>query len=316
MAGARHRRYDPLVLPQRAGNEELISRCFEILNEAPPWDFASSVVELIRSNATDDERMERWRRAMQASVGADRVRWMRYGLALKTLPSIYQDELRQWITDCALEPELIRVIIASGHSRYLESDESRCETAVDVVLDASCSLSAFSRPHSMLELLAQSLDARRYAGAFESHGPIPLLAQWRHRQAEGETWDKIVDESANSFSELPISAKAKRVILLSADLASRTTAEWAREIEPWSILVESARAEFGERRSLLFLAVVGAAIRSKTVRCDSFSELFDHSKPLCYRVRYARLRAGSASWWRTDFTKCNATATRRLCYLL
>ena len=45
------------------------------------------------------------------------------------------------------------------------------------------------------------------------------------------------------------------------------------------------------------LANLAAGIRSTEEKCEDSPDLFDNSRPLVRRARYARLRAGSRKWW-------------------
>ena len=66
------------------------------------------------------------------------------------------------------------------------------------------------------------------------------------------------------------------------------------------MLVESGRSLFGDRWAFCVLANTAAGIRSKEETCEDASMLSAQNVALCRRARYARLRAGSASWWKSQ----------------
>ena len=65
-------------------------------------------------------------------------------------------------------------------------------------------------------------------------------------------------------------------------------------------MVEQGINEFGNRKRFFDLANIAAGIRSTEEKCQDSPSLFDVSRPLVRRARYARLRAGSKKWWSTQ----------------
>jgi hypothetical protein len=59
--------------------------------------------------------------------------------------------------------------------------------------------------------------------------------------------------------------------------------------------------EFGSKPVFLDIALLAAGINSKTENGEIGKGLNDDSIPLCARVRYARLKSGSQSWWIQQF---------------
>ena len=62
-------------------------------------------------------------------------------------------------------------------------------------------------------------------------------------------------------------------------------------------MIEAIRQRWGENWICFHLANVASGIKSYKETYAEYSDLLDHSKELCKRVRYARLRAGQYSWW-------------------
>jgi hypothetical protein len=72
---------------------------------------------------------------------------------------------------------------------------------------------------------------------------------------------------------------------------------WATNLSPWNNLVEIIRQGWGDVWICFHFANIASGIKSSSETYKEFSDLLDHSKDLCKRARYARLRAGQYSWW-------------------
>ena len=96
--------------------------------------------------------------------------------------------------------------------------------------------------------------------------------------------------------------------------SQRPTTEWATDLAPWDRLIESGRSLWGERWGFNYLANVAAGIRSTTEKCSDCPELFDASRSLARRVRYARLRSGAHKWWNNQIE--NSKADSQLLFTL
>ena len=67
----------------------------------------------------------------------------------------------------------------------------------------------------------------------------------------------------------------------------------------------------GESWTIQALSVFAGGIRSRNERAAHANSLFDRSKKLCDRSRFARLKSGNARWWRIQFTGTDDASMHR-----
>jgi hypothetical protein len=73
---------------------------------------------------------------------------------------------------------------------------------------------------------------------------------------------------------------------------------------------------WGDHWALFHLANVASGIKSATETYKDCADLLDHSKPLCARTRYARLRAGSPAWWKRQIETAGTELDRMFVCLI
>lgn len=289
------RRDEPLVLPKQSGNEELVERCFELLANKPPLDFARMLLELIRVNAARELTTQKWLKAVEASTGRDRTNWIRHGLTLGVLPNLSATQLAKLLDEESEISDRLIYFLRAGHRQFVEGDEVRFKIAVDNVLNNSVDMSSPRRHPSAIERLAFTVNPYRYTYAFRRRTPLSLAEMTDRIHHFPEIDSQSSDD--NQICQTELSVKCNDVFTLAQNLCNRAAAEWATELDPWNQLVERARQLFGDRWAMRVLANASAGIRSKDELCEDATNLNDSSRALCRRTRYARLRAGVASWW-------------------
>jgi hypothetical protein len=95
----------------------------------------------------------------------------------------------------------------------------------------------------------------------------------------------------------------------------KMASEWAMDPSPWNRVVETARQLWGDQFSIYCLAVVAAGVKAKALG-TTFADLFDHAKPLCERVRYARRKSGAPRWWEERLRKATMPEEGHLALLV
>jgi hypothetical protein len=294
-AGRRYHREEPLVLPKQSGNEELVERCFELLQSNPPPDYSSMLIELIRANTSPLYAKERWLGVTQLLTGDDRTRWIAFGLSLGALAKLTTVELNGLLDDTIDVSHRLSLILRSGQKQFVEINEGRFEAVVCYLLDGNTEMS-FRRSRSIVEALAQMVATHTYACAFQRRHPMPLSS----------LWDEIYPfdvASLGSVEQIPpfvLASKCQEFVNLSVKLSERSATDWATQLNPWDELVERGRKLFGNRWAFYTIANASAGIRSKNETCEDAPELHDESVALCRRARYARLRAGASNWWESE----------------
>ena len=300
---------DPLVLPKDCGQDELITRCFAILGNAPPKDYALDVIDLVRANASPDKVDTLWRGAVLVQKNGDRTRWLEYGLYFGSLSKLSVTELSTVLSDEIDDPQRIEILFKARRFDYFEMTEERFTIAVEAILSGDVTTDSQPRLKSILALFNRAIDVRRYALAFSASYPVSLSQLWKH---DGIYHDnKIIyflSIDTESIQNLPNFAALNKCyeIINAVEKESRhTAAEWATKITHWDNLVEKARSVYGERWAFFHLANIASGIKSKIESCTGFPDLTDHSVSLCKRARYARLRSGTVSYWKKMFAQEN-----------
>lgn len=292
--GPAYRREEPLVLPRNSGNEELVERAFALLAEKPAFDFAWMLIELIRENTTPETATQQWVQVVRSKTGEDKTSWIRYGMQLGVLSKLPREDLEQLLTDKHDYAQRLRIYMRAGQSKFIEADEERLSFLVDHLLDAPVGL-PLRRIRSLIESFAEALAPHRYALAFENRHPTPLSDVWEQLGMLLER--PAVEAIEKDLPSFRIANQIQEIVDMALGLSKDLASDWATGLSSWSQLVERARQLFGDRWSIMLLANASAGIRSKEEQCDDAADFFDESIPLCRRVRYARLRAGSSSWW-------------------
>jgi hypothetical protein len=300
---------EPMVLPPECGRDELVKHCFGLLKNQPPLDFALDVINLIsanRSSSKDNEIFDLWFNSVLAQHGEARTKALEYGMYLGILtqpPILSLTQLENICSDLPHDHDRLELIYRARRFDYFETEEQRFKAALELILNGSSNLIYRRNRHLkkafILEMLSHAVDAIQYAYAFHDSRPTPL-SDLRQSQFhfEAEYFDESMDESESTrhpkFEDV---RKCLEVINISKQHRQFDAYLWATDLTPWNNLVETIRQCWGDKWICFHLANVASGIKSSTETYGNYSDLLDHSKDLCKRVRYARLRAGQYTWW-------------------
>ncbi len=298
---------EPMVLTPECGRDELIKHCFGLLGNQPPLDFALDIISLISANiSSSKEVFDLWFGGVVAQHGEARTKVLEYGLylGLLTQPSLLSlTELENICSDLPQDQHRLELLYRARRFDYFEAEEERFKVSLEIILNSSLNLTYRRNPRqkkvSILEIVSYAVDARNYACAFQSSRPVPL-SELRHNQfyLEAGYFDEGMYESDNSnYPKFEDARKCLEVIGLAKEQKLLAAQLWATNLTPWNKLVETIRQFWGDTWICFHLANIASGIRSSTEKYADYSDLLDHSKDLCKRVRYARLRAGQYSWW-------------------
>jgi hypothetical protein len=298
---------EPMVLPQECGREELIKHCFSLLEDQPPLDFALDVISLISANrSSSKEIFDLWFGRVIAQHGEARTKVLEYGLYLGLLaqPSIlFLTQLEDLCSDLPQDFYRLELLYRARRFDYLEAKEEQFKAVLELILNSSSNIDSRRnrRPKkpSLLELLSYVVDAMQYTYAFHNPRPVPL-SELRQRQfyLETEYFNESMDQSENNcHPKFEDARKCLEIIKISKKNKQLDASLWATSLTPWNDLVETIRQCWGDYWICFHLANFASGIKSSKETYADYSDLLDHSKDLCKRVRYARLRAGQYTWW-------------------
>jgi len=305
-----------IVLPPKCGREELLHRGFVILRNTPPTDFQNDVIEVLRAHKEGlSDLASKWIENYTASrTQEDRMHWISCGSQLGVISELPIATLKELIGQSFSSSYVVSVMLGARRLDYLESSEDLFNESVTTILDQVAFVTNQTKPESALDLLSLALDAHRYAFAFRNKHPVPLqeiLTNYRFPS------NLNLDPQLTTITESYRSHKlCLQFAQASESESTHTGREWAATIEPWDRIVESGRSLWGDRWALDVLAATASGIRSSSEKCQDFGDLLDHSKSLCRRARYARLRSGAASWWKSQLELATDNDDKLLVLLL
>ncbi len=304
------RRYyseENVTLPADCGGEELVAEAMQRLRPALPKDYASELTDLLRANAPVDKLDAFWKEKVRGATDRDLATWLTYGLRLGSLPRCGGEGIAQIMSGRVLDFGQVDVLLDAGHGKYLEDSEGRTEQAINLILKNE----GFFEPgeRGVLARFRGALGWHRYVPCFENQTPASLRqvqAQYFGGMREQKAADKVEEHVQ------PHLVRCAEIVDLAERLIGRPAGEWATTLDPWDRLVEAIRSRFGDGPGLDCIALASARIRSTSENCTEFSDLLDHSKSLCRRARYARLRAASHTWWEQQLEVSQAPRDRLL----
>jgi hypothetical protein len=306
-----------IQLPPKCGRDELILKCFGLLDEPLGSDFALQLLDLLKNNGEDEGQLTtEWLKRITAAQQERRLKWLDFGRGLGVLPKLSPERLDSLMRAIALEDDerAIPILLRAGRTDYLESSEPRFNVAVDAILSRAASAAPQRRVESALHALSHSVDVSRYAIAFRDRQPRPLaeLAEARHRVAK-LTWPEQLTTLSEGYEA---HAKCVAMARVAEQESQRSTLDWATDLSSWELLIETGRTLWGERWSFAMLANVAGGVRATAEKCSTFLDLFDSSVSLVRRVRYARLRSGNSKWWIRHFEATKTELDSRTCMLV
>ena len=305
-----------IVLPPKCGKDELLNRCFELLNTAPPDDLEEDIAQVLTSNAESPaELATKWLDYFKGKEDPDdRARWLEYALDLEVLPTFDRETLQRLVGDLASDAWILGILYRARRLDLLEGSEELFDRTVHGFLERRITAQPQKSLESALDALTLSLYPLRYALAFrQKQAPMPLEALLERQRWSKLSWDPQITTATESYKNHRHCIELARVV---EKESKRPAIEWATEIAPWESVIEAGRSMWGEQWAFMLLADVAAGIRSTAERCSECPDLLDHSRPLARRARYARLRSGAHSWWTKQFDTANTPMDRLLVCLL
>jgi hypothetical protein len=291
-------RSNPVVLPKGCGKQEIIDRCFSFLGQRLPLEYALDVIDLLKSNASADEIYPLWLDSTRAVESSARTDWLGYGLQLGCLSNMPIEQLEEIVSEHPLDCERVDPLYRAKRLDFLESNEARFSIGLRSLLCREMEATSTSPVQGTLDLFAHCLDVNRYAIAFKFPHSVPLSATWNHAEPHAFSELRITTGSAPSWLD---AAKCFAFIAVVQKQSERPTTEWATELSPWDAVVEEGRRHWGDEWAFYHIANIASGIKSPTETCTDCPDPFDDTKSLCRRSRYARLRAGTATWWPKQF---------------
>ncbi|MEG4028598.1 MULTISPECIES: hypothetical protein [unclassified Microcoleus] len=298
---------EPMILPPECGRGELVKYCFSLLGNQPPLDFALDIISLISANTSSPKEVsDLWFGGIVAQHGEARTKALEYGLylGLLTQPSILSPtQLENICSDSPQDQCRLNLLYKARRFDYFEAEEERFKAALKVILTGSLDLmprhNRNQKKTSILERVSYAVNVTQYAYAFQNSRPVPLSkVRPSHLYLEENYLEESIDAPENTYyPKFEDAGKCLKVIEVVKRNKQLDAYLWATNLTPWDNLVETIRQCWGDVWVCFHLANIASGIKSSTETYVDYSDLLDHSKELCRRARYARLRAGQYAWW-------------------
>jgi hypothetical protein len=309
-SGGPYRVSPGISLPKKCGGDTLVERCFAIMSGDPPIDYLNSILGTASANASLLELKALWLNLTLRAEGEARSKLLSSGAAQGVFQHLTEDELNQLSSRGPLGVGPLFTAIHSGKADIVEADDAKCRTVVDAVLDADYPGSQAGE--TILDQFASAVHPYRYARAFDLPTDVPLGLVWKKERY----FEPIEPERFTGRTYGRTLQACLMTISMAKSVSEGAAGAWANTLGPWNDLVEYIRKTWGDRMVTYFMANVASGIRSSSETCNEFSSLSDRSQPLCKRSRYARLRAGTASWWRSQLSELVTPSDQVLASLL
>lgn len=295
-----------LVLPEGCGRRELVEACIDLLTKERRRDYAVEIRDLLRDNATRDEVDRWWLNGLDAAAGADLERWLDHGRFTGALSRCPEEHLERSISAKRLSPAALMIILGAGQHQFIYRSPTRLRETIEALLDGD--VGVVGRARELIGAFGAALDSSRYANAFQLVSPEPMVRILARYESRDQS-----DESINVSD--PLLQKCSDTVDAATAQIQLSAIEWATNLAPWETLLEKYREIWGERWIFYELATCAAGIRSVTTTCKDSDRLFDVTKPLARRFRYARFRSGAPAWWEEQLGEAR-TVTDRMAWAL
>ncbi len=286
--------FDDVVVSDLNGRDRLIAACKELVKPTEHFDQVMMVARrVLLPNSDPHSLLKWWLEEMQSADESDCKHWNLLGDQLQCWSMIGVDDVAALMDGNEVPSwSVVNGLLRSGRMDIIEGDEGLFDAALEAVLAGE--LVGWLRGESLLERMEWSIDPTTFVNHHHRHvgpGRMSLLEYLdRYTGFKNLGTDNVSPSFANA-------ERCARVIEAFIGAAASPLSVWDTTTEPWGQIVETGISEFGQHRRWVELANVAAGIRSKEEQCEDSPDLFDLSRPLVRRARYARLRAGTRKWW-------------------
>ena len=315
LAGSASRTFliDPVVVRDEIGRRQLVAGCKKMISPRLPIEQVAEIaISMLRPNADPKELLDWWIEELKSSNEAEASQWCMIGELLECWSVIGSDTVSTLLNQDGIpKMSVISGLLHASRMDVLEGDEKLFEAAVEAVL-AGESVGR-RRSNSIIERLALSVDGthlRRYAartGPAARSSLFEYLIRFRG--------PKNLEKDVN-IPNYPAAKRCARVVKAFVSAAELPVDDWNTSVDPWDRVVQQGLKEFGVRPAFVDLANLAAGIRSKKDKCEDSPDLFDPQRPAVRRARYARLRAGSRSWWQRQLRSATKSDDIQMALLL
>lgn len=276
-SGGRHARFTDffLNLPADCGGRFVGEFAYECLYHAP----GSGIAEVVRRHIPEHELIEIWLE-QAGSVSTEKAHeHLLRGKLLNVLNKLSIDEVDTIRKTWSQLEDLDQHLIGAGCSAVLRQESAQLVT-VESAMEGRVVFGSLGGEWTRLAAL---LDPGYLMGVLGGEFRASL-----REDLKSASTNRMIPELAMKLEKLEAALTENPLV--------------ANDLEPWQVAVNTLESE-GRPESYMahVLGNVAAGIRSSTQRGAGAKDLFDTSKPITQRVRFARMRPNGTKWWKDQF---------------
>ncbi|GHO88060.1 NACHT domain-containing protein [Dictyobacter formicarum] len=301
---------DVLTLPKNCGRDELVEHCFDILKTLPAQDFANELISLIQANIETDNLTPKWIENTSNTQGDKRTQWFKYGLRLGILQRVAQADLGMLLSDDPNNIDRLDVLLKTRHWVFCQKSASRCSIIIQSIFDGYIE-SLPQMGESIISSFGTTIHPTLYRYIFvaSERDSINMLS----RQFSPHNSRKKLSERSELNNVLE---KCNRTIEFFGKFDNINLKQWKTSLEPWIEITEHLRELWGEQWAIFHIACMANKVNAPKEEYQQFSDLLDHTKPLCLRAYYAKSKRRSSDWWKKQFTTATTANDKMFVCLL
>jgi hypothetical protein len=283
---------EALFIPNDCGRKEVIEECFSQLNKYPNYDISNELIAIINNNPLN--KLEYWLGSVLNYKGEKLTIWLEYGYRLGLIYQIEESLLMDIINEASstMLSERLQIIVNGNRQEIFENDYEIKTKAFDYILNN--------------ELIVIETKKANYSLTCLSIFFYPLLISHVMSRVSNDIFlERIVSAFQTETNRKPIfdfnvADNIDQDIKIFFDTikpaTTRPIKDFTITLEPWDLIVESARKIFGERLIFDIYSVIVAGVKIKE-SVEDYSNFDDNSISLVKRLRFARLKSGSVKFW-------------------
>ncbi len=298
-ASANPRADHVVQVPEACGGAGIASKAFEFLVDPDTRaDLQAHLAGWICANVSEAYRDNWWVNSKPSGTEA-LANWLRAGLYLGALGRLPCPSVRSALGEQMADRLPMLILATAGRFDCLVTDEESTASLVDSLLSVPCRVAGERVGEPPLFLLPAllaigSVGDVRYTGAYMID-PVPRF-------------ESNVRPLGSSEPDFGTSLERQAFDISRSFLDAIQPAGFPIVSEPLENAVEKCTRYWGERPAVIAmgLAVCEVPAGKNRKRLKPVG-LFERDKPLCDRLRTARLRARNAGWWQQQARLCSTT---------
>ncbi|MDD5189515.1 MAG: hypothetical protein PHE50_00550 [Dehalococcoidales bacterium] len=301
---------DPILLPKQCGNQELLKDILETAPIVPIDDYGILLSQLMSDNTEEYERHNLWRDALISSNGKEPL-WLLYGCLLGNLKNTPSDEIFSLCKNVSDQKFIVWALVNSGRMDYFQTHYHDLANAIDIILSGSIAYWNHDRTKSVFQAFTYFANPRLYSLFMDSNTTNVFFGPTNTEIAVDEL---VIEQDPSNTTSHHVS-DCLEFIKASQQSNNMPFLSWTTSLDPWNNIIETGRKLWGEHWSFYVIANISASIVSKKITCNDCDDIFDSTKLLCERTRYARLHCNNSVWWAKQSEKA-ISSSEMLFFLL